>query len=152
MGKSKTSSRYTDIITPSGSKFNNAEIKGSGNVSFKDSPKNQFDKGIRFAKDGSYKILNVVESIVGGNPSKSIKNNGFFVQIGDIVDIELTKDITNTIPTELIIMTNTYDDGGDDEQNNSTNTTNKTFTTKNIIIGIIIVGVVFSILKYKKII
>ena len=151
--------QYTDIIIPSGSKFNNATIKGFGNVSFKDSPKNQFDNGQRFALDGSYKILEVVDGSKEDTApfTKSINNNGFSVKIGTIVNIELTKDVTAKIPTKLIIYNKAELEG----ENNSTNTTNTTntkntknttFTTKNIIIGIIIVGVVFSILKYKKII
>ena len=145
--------QYTDIIIPSGSKFNNATIKGFGNVSFKDSPKNQFDNGQRVALDGSYKILEVVDRSKEDTApfTKSINNNGFSPKIGTIVNIELTKDVTAKIPTKLII----YNKAELEEENNSTNTTNTkntTFTTKNIIIGIIIVGVVFSILKYKKII
>ena len=142
--------QYTDIIIPSGSKFNNATIKGFGNVSFKDSPKNQFDNGQRVALDGSYKILEVVDRSKEDTApfTKSINNNGFSVKIGTIVNIELTKDVTAKIPTELII----YNKAELQDENNSTNTKNTTFTTKNIIIGIIIVGVVFSILKYKKII
>ena len=151
--------QYTDIIIPSGSKFNNATIKGFGNVSFKDSPKNQFDNGQRVALDGSYKILEVVDRSKEDTApfTESINNNGFSVKIGTIVNIELTKDVTAKIPTELII----YNKAELQDENNSTNTINTkntkntkntTFTTKNIIIGIIIVGVVFSILKYKKII
>ena len=142
--------QYTDIIIPSGSKFNNATIKGFGNVSFKDSPKNQFDNGQRFALDGSYKILEVVDRSKEDTApfTESINNNGFSVKIGTIVNIELTKDVTAKIPTKLIIYNKAELEG----ENNSTNTKNTTFTTKNIIIGIIIVGVVFSILKYKKII
>lgn len=97
--------QYKDIIIPSGSTFSNAKITGFG-VSFPDAKQNQFDMGIRQAKFGEFDVTAVVdrtkEDTAPFVQSKTL--NGFSVKIGTVVNIRLTKNVTNSIPTELIIM------------------------------------------------
>lgn len=154
--------QYKDIIIPSGSTFSNAKITGFG-VSFPDAKQNQFDKGIRQAKFGEFDVTAVVdrskEDTAPFVQSKTL--NGFSVKIGTIVNIRLTKNVTNSIPTEIIIMTgnagNTGIGGGVANNPSTTNENTKTstksvFTPKNIIIGVLAIGAVFGLLKWQKII
>lgn len=143
--------QYKDIIIPNGSTFNNSVIKGNGNVSFKDTPQNQFDSGSRFAEKGTYKILSVVDrSKEDTAPFATAMNiSGFSVKIGTIVNIQLIKNVRNSIPTEMIIMT-----GGDTANKiNTPNTTdNKSiFTPKNIIIALVSIGIIIGGLKLAKV-
>lgn len=154
--------QYKDIIIPSGSAFSNAKITGFG-VSFPDAKQNQFDIGIRQAKFGEFDVTAVVdrskEDTAPFVQSKTL--NGFSVKIGTIVNIRLTKNVTNSIPTENIIMTSNTGIGGgvvnNPTSNNTPNTTNPTtaksiFTPKNIIIGILAIGAVLGLLKWQKVI
>ena len=162
--------QYKDIIIPSGSTFNNATIKGFGNVVFKDTPQNQFDMGGRYAKNGEYEILSVVDRSKEDNApfAQPITISGFSVKIGTVVNIRLTKNVTNSIPTELIIMTmtgnaptmtgNAPTNTGNAPINtgantNTSNTTKKSiFTPKNIIIGVLTIGAILGLLKWRKVI
>ena len=155
--------QYKDIIIPSGSKFSNAKITGFG-VSFPDAKQNQFDRGIRQAKFGEFDVTAVIdrskEDTAPFVQSKTL--NGFSVKIGTIVNIRLTKNVTNSIPAENIIMTGNAGDTGvgggvvnNPTSNNTPNTTNPTtaksiFTTKNIVIGVLAIGAIFGILKITK--
>lgn len=107
-------SQYIDIIIPNGSTFNNATIRGFGNVAFKDTPKNQFDNGFRSAKNGEYKILAVVDRSQEDTApfAQPMNIDGFSVKIGTIVNIQLIKDVTNSIPKEEIIMTGANTNAG----------------------------------------
>lgn len=150
-------SQYKNITIPKGSKFNNAIVTGFGNVTFKADPENQYEDGNRYAKKGEYKILSVADrSKENTEPFlKPMDIDGFSVKIGTIVNIELTKDVTNTIPKELIMygQPNIYSNTTD---NNSSNSgpdavpVKKVLTTKNIILALIIIVVVFGFLKLKK--
>jgi len=149
-----------DIITPSGSTFKDATIKGSGIVVFKDTPQNQFDMGLRIAKNGEYEILSVVDRSKEDNApfAQPITISGFSVKIGTVVNIRLTKNVTNSIPTELIIMTtvaptNTRINTNTRANTNTSNTTKKSiFTPKNIIISVIAIGAILGLLKWRKVI
>lgn len=149
--------QYKDITIPSGSTFSNATIKGNGTVSFKDSPKNQFDIGMRSAPSGSYKITSVVDRSKEDNAqfAKSMTISGYSVKIGTVVNIQLTNNVTATIPTEAIVMTNngnssTNTTPSNNEPNKTTTKTKPIFTIKNVIIGIVIFGAIFGLLKYKS--
>lgn len=142
--------QYKDIIIPSGSIFNNATIKGFGAVVFKDTPHNQFDNGLRYAQNEEYKILSIVDrSKEDTSPFVQPMNiSGFSVKIGTVVNIQLTKNVTATIPTELIIMS---DNEGSTNRGNSQTGSQSFLTTKNIIIGILAIGVIVSGLKLTKV-
>ena len=157
--------QYKDIIIPSGSIFNNATIKGLGNVSFNDTPQNEFDMGVRVAPNGTYKITSIVDRSNEDVTefTKSMEISGFSVEIGTIVNIELTKDVIATIPTEPIIYSgNSYTPTMTTNANpsNSGNTTNQTKSatsttmtpTKKGIIALLVIGVIYALFNYKKII
>lgn len=141
--------QYTDITIPSGSTFNNAKITGFG-VSFSDAKQNQFDMGIRQAKFGEFDVTAVVdrskEDTAPFVQSKIL--NGVSVKIGTIVNIRLTKNVTNSIPTENIIMTGNAGNTGIPNTTNPT-TAKSIFTPKNIVIGVFI-GAILSLLSGKK--
>ena len=152
--------QYKDIIIPSGSTFSNAKISGFG-VSFPDDKQNQFDMGIRYAKFGEFDVTTVVdrskEDTAPFEQSKTL--NGFSVKNGTLVNIRLTKNVTNSIPTELIIMSGNAGNNGIGIINNppANNTKEQTtakniFTPKNIIIVVLAIGGVLGLLKWKKVI
>lgn len=147
--------QYKDIIIPSGSTYGNAKITGFG-VSFPDAKQNQFDMGIRQAKFGEFDITAVVDrSKEDTAPFVQPKNiNGFSVKIGTIVNIRTTKDVVNSIPIEEIIYTQTTQDTrwNTNTANTNKSTTKSIFTPKNIIIGLVVFGAVFGILKWQKVI
>ena len=152
-------SQYKDIIIPSGSTFNNATIKGFGNVVFKDTPQNQFDNGFRSAPNGSYKILSVVDRSKEDTApfAQPMNISGFSVKIGTVVNIQITKNITASIPTEQIIMTgnagssNSANSGSQPSGNNPQKTSQTFFTPKNIIIVLLAIGVIVGGLKLAKV-
>jgi len=150
--------QYTDITIPSGSTFNNATIKGFGNVAFKDAPQNQFDIGMRSAPNGSYKILAVVDRSKEDTApfAQPMNISGFSVKIGTIVNIQLTKNVTATIPTEMIIMTDNAGNtgSGNTSTNNAPNGNTKFVWTpaKKVVGALLAIGAVLGILKLTKVI
>lgn len=141
---------YKQITIPAGKRFNNAIVKWSV-VVFNDKKDNPYDSGMREAKFDEIQITKVVDRSKEDTISPARTINGFSVKLGTIVDIVLTKTVTDSVQTEEIIYT----------QRPTLSDTNKPttdkykqqfFTPTNIaIIGAVCIALVFLVLNHKKI-
>lgn len=143
---------YSDIIIPIGTTFKNATIKSDGSATFNVPPINTYDIGSRSAKTGEYKILTVVDPFGFG---KTMVIDGFTVKDGTKVDIELITNVTNSVATGAVYIPPPPAPADPENGGNSGNGDAKTsagfFTTKNIIIGVVVLVVIFGVLKWAKV-
>ena len=105
---------YCDYIIPKGTTFKNAEIS-SGISRIKETPKNQFDVGVRSMKKDDFKILSIIKD---GKPlsdfQKPFTKDGFTVYDGAIADIVTTKDVTANYQQKQVIYTGAIEDANCD--------------------------------------
>lgn len=166
--------QYKNVITPKGTMINNVLINGYG-FSFQAPMENEFDTGLRSVKFGDFEVLSIVDKSQEDPIASYTTVNGFPVKIGTKVNVRLTNDVVNSVPTELIIMTGQSSGNTGVSNNNNTNTnTNSTTTITNtstnvgantqseisksfvtpqkIIIVLMVIVAVYGILKLTKII
>lgn len=141
-GQGNTTPAYKEITIIAGGLFSNAQISNNG-VVFKDTPQNEFDKGIRNAKFGEFDVTEVVDRSKENASAQTKDISGFQVKIGTIVNIQIRKNFTVKIPIRLILQTETQQ-GGTDESKSS--------TVKKIVITILIASGIYGLLKLTKVI